>query len=81
MEGTIIPSFVIRMFKIGESTGEIAKSLDNVVTFYTREIDNLSDNLIASIKPAGILIAGGMIIWIITATILPIYTQFIGKMM
>jgi type IV pilus assembly protein PilC len=81
MEGTVIPSFVIRMFKIGESTGEIAKSLDNVVTFYTREIDNLSDNLIASIKPAGILIAGGMIIWIITATILPIYTQFIGKMM
>jgi type II secretory pathway component PulF len=51
-----------------------------VVTFYTRGIDNLSESLIATIKPAGIMIAGGMIIWVISATILPIYTQFIGKM-
>jgi len=80
MDNTIIPNFTVRMFKIGEATGEISSSLDNVVTFYTREIDNLSDNLIATIKPAGIMIAGGMIIWVISATILPIYTQFIGKM-
>ena len=81
MEYTLIPSFAVRMFKIGEATGEIANSLDNVVKFYTREIDNLSENLISSIKPAGIFLAGGLIIWIISATILPIYTQFIGKMM
>lgn len=81
MENSIIPTFTVRMFKIGEATGGIANSLDNVVNFYTREIDSLSDSLISSIKPVGILIAGGMIIWIISATILPIYTQFIGKMM
>ncbi len=79
MEGTVIPDFTSRMFKIGENTGDLARSLENVVTFYTREIDNLTENLVSSIKPIGILMAGGLLIWIISSTILPIYTQFIQK--
>ena len=79
-ESAIVPLFVVRMFKIGENTSDISRSLDNVVSFYTEEINNLSDNIIATIKPAGILIAGAMMIWIISSTILPIYTQFVGKL-
>jgi type II secretory pathway component PulF len=50
-----------------------------IIEFYTREIDNLTENLVSSIKPIGILMAGGLLIWIISSTILPIYTQFIQK--
>ena len=79
MEGTVIPDFTARMFKIGENTGDLAASLENVVTFYTKEIDTLIDNLVSSIKPIGIFGAGGLLIWIISSTLLPIYTQFLQK--
>jgi type IV pilus assembly protein PilC len=79
MEGTVIPDFTARMFKIGENTGDLAASLENVVSFYTKEIDTLIDSLVSSIKPIGILGAGGLLIWIISSTLLPIYTQFLQK--
>lgn len=70
-----IPRFVHRMFRVAESTSNVQSSLDSVYTFYSSEIQNDLDKIIKSIKPISIMILGLLMLWIISATLLPFYTK------
>lgn len=70
------PSLVVRMFKVGEDTGNMDGSLKNIKFFYDREINDSIDKLVGMIQPTITLIMGGMIGWISIAVFGPIYGTF-----
>ncbi len=72
------PSLVVRMFEIGETSGNMESALDNIRFFYDQEINDSVDKMVGMIQPALTLIMGGMMAWITIAVFGPIYSTF-GK--
>ncbi len=64
---------IIRMVKIGETTGEMDMALKNVSYFYTREITEEIEKIEPAIQPLLTIFLGGMVAWIILSVIGPIY--------
>lgn len=70
------PNLVVRMFKIGEESGNMESALQNIKFFYDREINDSIDKLVSLIQPTITLLMGGMIAWITIAVFGPIYGTF-----
>lgn len=70
------PNLVVRMFRIGEESGNMESSLQNIKFFYDREINDSIDRLVAMIQPTITMVMGGMIAWITMAVFGPIYGTF-----
>lgn len=70
------PNLVVRMFKVGEESGNMENALQNIKFFYDREINDSIDRLVAMIQPTITLVMGGMIAWITIAVFGPIYSTF-----
>lgn len=70
------PSMVIRMIKVGEESGNLTVVLDQVADFYTKDVDEAVQGLIAMIEPMLTALLGGMILWIAVAVFGPIYSSF-----
>lgn len=70
------PSLVIRMVRIGEDSGSLAKTLGNVTDFYDQEVDDTIDSLISMVEPTLTIAAGLMMGWIVAGVIGPIYDTF-----
>ena len=70
------PNLVIRMFKVGEDSGNMNEALENVVYFYNREVDDAVDTIVGSIQPIMTGVMGGIIFWIIAAVFGPLYQSF-----
>ncbi|MBF0392904.1 MAG: type II secretion system F family protein [Alphaproteobacteria bacterium] len=72
------PNLVLRMIRIGEDSGNLSGTLENVTSFYDREVDDTVDSLIGMVEPMLTLIAGGMMAWIVAGVMGPIYDSFSG---
>ncbi|MES2677493.1 MAG: type II secretion system F family protein [Pseudomonadota bacterium] len=72
------PGLVVRMFEVGETSGNMEEALDNIRFFYDQEINDSIDKMVGMIQPALTLIMGGMMAWITIAVFGPIYSSF-GK--
>ena len=70
------PGLVIRMFKVGEDSGNMKKALDNIKFFYDKEIDESIDRIVGMIQPTMVFIMGGLMLWITAAIFGPIYSTF-----
>lgn len=69
----LFPPLVIRMLKIGETTGQLDIALQNVNYFYDREVKEAIEQLQAMIEPAMTVILGLMLGSIMAAVLGPIY--------
>ena len=69
----LFPSLVIRMLKIGESTGALDASLANISYFYSRDIDESVAKVQAMIEPALTVTMGVILGWIMVSVLGPIY--------
>ncbi|OQA30873.1 MAG: Type II secretion system protein F [Betaproteobacteria bacterium ADurb.Bin341] len=76
---SLFPSLVIRMLKVGESTGAIDTALNNIHYFYTRDIQESIGKVQAMIEPALTVFMGLILAWIMMAVLSPIYDT-ISKM-
>ncbi len=70
------PSMVIRMLKVGEDSGNLTTVLEQVSDFYTADVDEEVQKLIAMIEPSLTMVLGGMILWIAVGVFGPIYNSF-----
>lgn len=70
------PSMVVRMIKVGEDSGNLTTVLDQVSDFYTSDVDEETQKLIAMIEPSLTMVLGGMILWIAVGVFGPIYNSF-----
>jgi type IV pilus assembly protein PilC len=73
------PSLVCRMVKIGEDSGNLGGVLDNVTSFYDKDVDEAIDAMIGMIQPAITVFTGGVMAWIIVGVMGPIYDS-LGKL-
>jgi len=69
----IYPQLVIRMLKVGETTGALDEALMNVSYFYNREVKATIGKLEAAITPILTIILGGIMLWIMTSVLGPVY--------
>ena len=70
------PSLVIRMVRIGEDSGNLSGTLENVTDFYDRDVDETVDKVVAMAEPALTVVAGGLMVWIIGGVFGPLYDSF-----
>lgn len=75
----LFPPLVLRMLKIGESTGALDQSLINVSYFYNREVRESIDRVQALIEPTLTVILGAILGWVLLSVLGPIYDA-IGKL-
>ncbi len=75
----LFPSLVIRMLKVGESTGALDAALSNISYFYTRDINESVAKVQAMIEPVLTVVMGLILGWIMLSVLSPIYDT-IAKM-
>ena len=71
----MFPPLVVRMLKIGETTGKLDTALLNVSYFYERDIKDSVDKLQALIQPAMTVVVGLLLGWVILSVMGPIYSS------
>ncbi len=69
----LFPRLVLRMIRIGESTGDLDKGLANISYFYNREIGESIEKVQALIEPALTLSLGLILGWLMMSVLGPIY--------
>ncbi len=69
----MFPPLVVRMVRMGESTGLLDNALSNVSYFYDREVTESIDRLKAMIEPAMTVVLGAIMGWIMLSVLGPIY--------
>lgn len=70
------PSLVVRMFKVGEDSGNMNDALENINFFYSREVNDSVDKMVGMIQPTLTIVMGMLIFWIIAAIFGPLYESF-----
>ena len=69
----LFPSLVLRMLKVGESTGELDVALSNISYFYSRDIDESVGKVQSMIEPTLTVTMGLILGWIMVSVLGPIY--------
>ncbi|MDQ2942211.1 MAG: type II secretion system F family protein [Candidatus Dormibacteraeota bacterium] len=64
---------VIRMVRVGEETGTLDRSLEEIADFLAEEIDYKVRNMIALMEPALVIAVGGMVGFVAVSVVLPMY--------
>jgi len=75
----LFPPLVIRMLRVGESTGALDTALLNVSYFYNREVREQIARAQAMIEPAMTLVLGAILGWVMLSVLGPVYDA-ISKM-
>ncbi len=69
----LFPPLVLQMFAVGEETGAIDQMMEDVATFYEREVDYELKNLSSAIEPVLIIAIGIMVLIIALGVFLPMW--------
>ena len=69
----LFPPLVLRMLRVGESTGGLDVALLNVSYFYNRQVRESISRMQQLLGPATTVVLGGLVIAIMYAIFLPIY--------
>jgi len=77
---TLFPVLVIRMLRVGESTGALDEALSNVAYFYERDVRESIDRMQTLIEPSLTVVLGLILGWVMLAVLGPIYEN-ISKLM
>jgi type IV pilus assembly protein PilC len=75
----LFPPLVIRMLRVGETTGALDEALDNVTVFYNQEVLDSIDSGLKVLEPALTAILGLLLGGILVSVLLPIY-DLIGNL-
>jgi type IV pilus assembly protein PilC len=67
------PTLVVRLVRIGEDSGNLGETLNNVTDFYDRDVSESVETLVGLIEPVMTVFTGAMMAWIVIGVIGPIY--------
>lgn len=70
----IVPSMVVEMLTVGETSGSINDVLDELSTFYRREVEDGIESLVRIIEPVIIVVLGLGVGMMVAAVLLPLYS-------
>jgi type IV pilus assembly protein PilC len=69
----VMPNFATGVLRTGERSGNLGKSLDDIVAAYDREAANAVDSFIGLLEPCLTLLIGGLLAWTVMAVLGPLY--------
>jgi type IV pilus assembly protein PilC len=69
----LFPPLIIRMLRVGESTGALDRSLTNISYFYNRDVRESVEKLQSLIEPILTVVLGIILGWIMMAVLGPVY--------
>ena len=69
----IFPPLVVRMLRVGETSGQMDKSLNNVSYFFDRDINDSIEKLEPMVQTAMMATIGMFVLWLVMAVMGPIY--------
>ncbi len=69
----IFPPLIVRMLRVGESSGQMDKSLDNVSYFFDRDINDSIEKLEPVLQTAMMATIGIIVMWLALSVLGPIY--------
>lgn len=75
----LFPPLVVRMLKVGETSGNLDKALLNVSYFYERDAKESIERMEPAIMPVLTVVLGGFLFWIMSAVLFPLY-ESLGKL-
>ncbi|MFT3733856.1 MAG: type II secretion system F family protein [Rhodocyclaceae bacterium] len=75
----LFPPLVIRMLRVGEHTGSLDHALKGVSYFYERDVKESVERLQTLLEPLLTIVLGGLMLWVATSILGPIY-DIITKM-
>lgn len=70
---SVFPPLVIRMLRVGETTGALDTALENINYFYSREVRESSERALKLLEPTLTLILGLIMATIVGSVLLPMY--------
>ncbi|XOV89620.1 MAG: type II secretion system F family protein [Pseudomonadota bacterium] len=74
----IFPPLVIRMLKVGETTGNLDEALRNVSYFYDREVQETIETIEPAISPVLTVVMGTLLGWIMLSVLGPVWSAATG---
>jgi len=69
----MFPPLVIRMLRVGESSGKLDNALLNVSYFYNRDVKDAIGRVEVMIEPAMTIILGAILGWVMLSVLGPVY--------
>lgn len=72
----VFPPLVVRMIRVGETTGGLDKSLLKVSAFYDRDVNDSIENMLKVLEPTLTVILGAVLAFIMFAVLGPVYDSF-----
>ncbi len=75
----VFPPLVLRMLRVGESTGALDTALLNISYFYNRDVKEAVDKGLKLLGPLTTVILASILLSIMIATLLPVY-DILGKL-
>lgn len=70
------PVLVVRMFKVGEESGNLDQAMNNINMFYDAEINASIEAMVGVLQPVLTFVMGGLLMWITAAVFGPVYGSF-----
>jgi len=70
----IFPALMVKMVQVGEDSGSLPAVLDRSSEYYERKVDSTIATMISILEPAMIVIVGGIVLLVLLALYLPIFT-------
>lgn len=71
--------FLINTISVGEETGSVGNSMNEVASFYERDAEQLLDTLSTLLEPALIVVIGLIVGFIVMAVLLPIFEMSVSS--
>ena len=69
----LFPPLVLRMLRVGESTGALDAALLNISYFYNRDVSDSMERLQELIGPVLTVLLGAIMFWVIVSVLGPVY--------
>jgi type IV pilus assembly protein PilC len=69
----LFPPFVTQMIRVGEQSGRLAETLDEVTGYYDAEAQGAVEQFIGALEPALTILVGSILAWVVLAVLGPIY--------
>ena len=72
-ESGLFPPLVLRMLKLGETTGGVDKAMQQIKAYYDRDASEAIETAQGLIQPLMLLLLAGVLVWVIVAVYGPLY--------
>jgi type IV pilus assembly protein PilC len=75
-QAQIFPPLLVRMIRVGETTGGLDKALLKISEFYDRDVNDAIESMLKMLEPALTVILGAILAFIMFAVLGPVYDSF-----